>query len=213
MMNSREILHILITILVLAVVISFTSIILGEWEKIGIALLFAAIIIVVNVTAKKAAAAALDSDVEHRIWMWSRYGFKPGWNIGKPIPLGVILPLVMTAFSLGVLKCMTFLTYETAALKRRAARRFGFYSFSEMTDWHNALIGAAGIASVLAVSFIFYWIPGFEGLPRLAAYYAFWNMIPFSKLDGTHILFGSKVLYTALASLTIVFALAAFVIR
>lgn len=210
-MNSREILHVLLSILIFAVVISFTSIIIGDWVKLGLALLFAAIIITVNVTAKKVAAASLDADIEHNIWMWSRYGFKPGWKI-EAIPAGVILPLVMTAFSLGVLKCSTFLSYETKALKRRAAKRFGFYSFSEMTDWHNALIGAAGIASVLALAFVFYWIPGFEGLPKMAAYYAFWNMIPFSKLDGTQILFGSKVLYTALALVTLVFALGAFII-
>lgn len=208
----RESGHILVAILILTLVASFGAIIQGDTAVMLFGLLFAALTILVHVGAKKWAASALDASAHHELWTWSRYGLKPGWKLDRPIPLGVILPLVLTAFSLGVVKCGTILTYETRALKRRAARRFGFYSFTEMTDWHNALIGGTGIAAVLALAFIAYWIPGLEGLPKLATYYAFWNMIPFSKLDGTHILFGSKVLYTALALLTLTFTIAALVI-
>ena len=101
---------------------------------------------------------------------------------------------------------MTILTYNTTALKRRAAKRFGYYSFAEMTDWHNALIGAAGIIVMLLLSFVSYWIPTLEPLARLAAFYAFFNMIPFSKLDGSQIYFGSRILWYALAIITLIFA-------
>ncbi|HLC53208.1 MAG TPA: hypothetical protein VJK03_01575 [Candidatus Nanoarchaeia archaeon] len=212
MFTPRELTHALIAILVLAIVISFQSLIRGSVATLVLSLAFAALIIIVNIGSKKIAAHILDADVEHELWFWSRYGFKPGWYIKPQIPLGVIIPLFFTAFSIGIIKCMTLLTYETAALKRRAARRFGFYSFTEMTDWHNSLIGAAGIIGVLLLAIAGYGIPGLEGLPTLAVYYAFWNLIPFSKLDGTHILFGSKVIYTALALVTLVMLLATFVI-
>ncbi len=203
-MDSREIFHLLIAILVLAIVISFANALKGNFLSIGLALLFAFLIIAFNVVGKKIAASSLDVDVENELWFWERYGLKPGWHLEKPIPLGVILPLVLTAFSVGIVKCMTLITYETKALKRRAARRFGFYSFAEMTDWHTSLIGAAGIVAVLILAVIAYFIPGIEGLTKMAIYYSFWNLIPFSKLDGSQIFFGSRVIWTALALITII---------
>lgn len=211
-MDTREVLHILIAIIVMAVVVSFSSLLKLEFAALGLALLFSAIIIIINIAAKKWAANSLDADVNHELWMWSRYGFKPSEHLKSSAPMGVILPLVLSAFTLGKLKCMSLLTYQTSALTRRAAKRFGHYSFTEMTQWHHALIGAAGIVASLLLSFIAYFIPGLEGLPKLAAFYAFWNMIPISSLDGTHILFGSRVLYTALAILTIMITLATFII-
>jgi Zn-dependent protease len=157
------------------------------------------------VAGKKIVARWLDSDVEHKVWFWQRYGLKPGWHLQKSVPIGIILPLVFTAFSLGVLKLMTILTYNTKAMKRRAARRFGYYSFTEMTDWHNALIGAGGIIAIFILTFISYWISGLESLARISAFYAFWNMIPIGKLDGIQIYLGSRILWYFLAIITLIF--------
>ncbi|HLC54777.1 MAG TPA: hypothetical protein VJK07_04105 [Candidatus Nanoarchaeia archaeon] len=211
-MNSREISHIIVAIIVLAIIISFSSLLDLRFAAIGASLIFSFIIIGVNIAAKKWAANSLDADVQHEIWTWSRYGPKPSKHLARPIPSGIILPLVLSAFSLGSLKCMSLLTYQTSALRRRAARRFGLYSFTEMTQWHNALIGSAGIVANLLLAFVAYFIPGLEALPKLSAFYAFWNLIPISSLDGTHILFGSRIVYTALAILTIIITLATFII-
>ncbi len=212
MMSRREVLHIGIAFVVLTITAGFYAIIKGDYAAITMVPFFSALILATNILAKKIAARSLDADVEHEIWLWSRFGLKPGHHTAKPVPLGAILPLVISAFSLGVIKCMTLLTYETSALKRRAARRFGPYSFTEITDWHTALIGTAGIGATLLLAFISYFIPGLEGLPTLATYYAFWNIIPFSKLDGAQILFGSKVLYASLSIITLIMTGATFVI-
>jgi Zn-dependent protease len=82
-----------------------------------------------------------------------------------------------------------------------------------MSDFHNALIGAAGIIFTLALAVITYFLPvQLEQLAGLAIGYAFWNMIPVSNLDGTQIFFGSRVLYTTLAVITLVFVLFAFAV-
>jgi len=182
-MKQSELLHIIFAIIVLSIVIGFESILELDSARLGIAILFAAVIITLNIGAKKIMASWLDSDVEHRIWQWSRYGLKPGWHTKTAVPMGVILPIIITIFSVGIIKFMAILTYETKALKRRAAKRFGYYSFTEMTDLHNSLIGTAGIIIILLLSFVSYWISGLEFLARMAALYAFFNMIPFSKLD------------------------------
>ena len=212
MMTIREFIHSIIAWFVLTIVLSFSNLLKGNINYLGTALVFSFIILVVAIVAKKLTAFALDSSVEHEIWFWSRYGFKPGWKLDKPAPLGALFPLILTAFSIGIIKCMTLLTYDTTALKRRAARRFGFYSFTEMTDWHNSVIGAGGIVGVLLLAIVSYWIPGLEGLPRFAIFYAFWNMVPVSKLDGTQILAGSKALYTALALIVLVMIIGVFII-
>lgn len=205
-MRKQEIIHITIAIIVLAIVIGFIPLIELNFARFAIGILFALIIISTNIFAKKLVAMKLDADIEHEIWAWSRYGFKPGWHLKNAIPAGVIIPLFFTAFTFGAVKMMTLLTYETSALKRRAAKKFGTYSFTEMTDFHNALIGAAGIFATLLISFVSYWIPGLEGLPQAAAFYAFWNIIPFFKFDGAQIYFGSRVIWTALALIAAIFA-------
>lgn len=210
-MQNREIVAWLSAFIVLTIVIGFKDLVHMNVEGIGTALLFSFLILAVNWGAKKMAARSLDADVEHDLWYASRYGFKPGWHLARQAPLGIIVPLVVSAFSLGAAKCMTLLTYQTSALKRRAARRFGFYSFTEMTDWHNALVGAAGIIGVLLLAIISY-MGAIDGLPSMAIYYAFWNMAPWSKLDGAQIAMGSRVLYTALALVTIVCTAVALVI-
>lgn len=210
--NQKEIIALGIALITFTVVISFKQILGGNLLYIGTAIAYAALVIGINVVAKKTAAYSLDADVEHDVWYGSRYGLKPDAHFSKAIPLGVMVPLVIMVVSLGIGKCMTFLTYETSALKQRAAKRFGFYSFTEMTDWHNALVGAAGIVGVLALAIVAYLIPSLEGLPSIAIYYAFWNMIPWSKLDGAQIAMGSRILYTALALITLVFLTATFVI-
>jgi hypothetical protein len=204
-MKSSEVLHIFLAIVTLSIIINFSSIFQLDFSKIGLGISFSLIIILTNVFGKKFMASKLDSAVKHNIWYWSRHGFKPSAQLKRKIPAGIILPLAIVTISQGVFKLMTILSYETYALKRRAARRFGPYSFTEMTEWHIALIGAAGIVTTLLVSLISYFIPGLEGLPKLAAFYALSNLIPFSKIDGCHIFFGSRVLWTTLLIITLIF--------
>mgnify|MGYP001567592616 FL=1 len=146
----------------------------------------------------------LDSNVEHEIWKVYRYGYKPGWHFNKPISAGIIFPLFFTLFTWGILKFSAILTYETRALKARASKRFGFYSFAEMTDWHNGIIGASGIIATLLVAVIAYFA-NLELLAKMTVFYTFWNLIPVSNLDGTQIFFGSRILYAILAITTIIF--------
>lgn len=211
-METKEIYPILIAILVLFVVLGFGFIIQKDFTILAQVLLFAVIIIVVHVFAKKIMAFLLDADVEHKIWGVSRFGFKPKNHLKGEAPAGIILPLLFTLITLGTFRFSSILTYEAKATKYRAARRFGFYSYTELTDFHNALIGASGILAILLLSLITYFLPGnFEYLARAAAFYAFFNMLPISNLDGTQIFFGSRVLYTTVAILTIIFTIFALI--
>lgn len=203
-MNAKELLNILAAIIVMTIVIGFKEILALDFNKLGLSLLISIIVIAVAVFFQKFAASQLDANVEHKIWGFSQYWVRPHWRLRSEAPAGIIVPIFLSVFSLGFLKFPSLLTYETSAKKIRAARRFGFHSFAEITEWHNGLIGAAGIVSVLILSIIAY-IPGFEALSKAAIFYAFANMIPFSKLNGTQIMFGSRVLYITLTLITLIF--------
>ena len=212
-MKLHEFYHILAAIIIFTIVGSFPFLIDSKWEMLPKVFLFATVLIFVSIFSKKFMASLLDTDVEHEIWKVSRYGIKQHEKLKNGIPGGIIFPLIFAIFSLGLIKFSAFLTYEARALKRRAAKRFGFYSFTELTEWHNGLIGAAGVVSIFLVAIVAYFLPfNLEYLSKLAAYYALSNLIPISKLDGTQIFFGSRVLWTTLAVISVIFTAYAFII-
>jgi len=203
-MRTKEFWHILAAVIILTAVMSFESLLKQRFSLIAEIFLFSVIVLGLNIVFKKFVAYLLDSDVEHKTWALSRYGWKPHWKLKNPIPIGIILPIFFAIFSLGLLKITSLLTYETQPLKIRAAKRLGFYSFTEMTEWHNALVGAAGIFILLVIAPIAYLLD-FSLLSKIAVFYAFWNLIPLSNLDGSQIFFGSRVLWATLAAITLIF--------
>lgn len=212
-MKTSELLSIFAAVIILIAIFGFSFVIKGDFNSLSKIVFFSVVIILVSVFTKKLIAYMFDSNVEHEIWRVYRYSWKPSWHFEKPVPAGIILPLFFTLISWGALKFSAILTYETRALKYRASKRFGMYSFSEITDWHNGIIGASGIIALLLLSVIAYFIPGnLEYLAKMATFYAFWNMIPVSNLDGTQIFFGSRILYSILAVITIIFTVYAMVL-
>lgn len=213
-MEISELNKIIAAVLILAVVWSIIPLILGNPISILQIVVFSIFIIFVSVFSKKFMAHLLDADVEHDIWKFQRYWFFPGSKLSKPLPTGIILPLFFSLFSIGLIKLSTILTYETRVRKSRKSRRFGYYSFAEMTDWHNGIIGSAGIVSVLCLGTLAYFFPSanLELLTKMSIYYAFWNLIPVSNLDGSQIFFGSRMLWTILATVTVILTALALII-
>lgn len=203
-MERQELTSIVAAVLIMFIVTGTYSILRGDSVLTLYSFLFSVIIVLVPIIVKKATAYSLDASVAHRTWHFQTFGVKPKQKLTKEQPFGLFVPLFFTLISLGAWKVMTLLSYETRALKQRAAKRFGAYSFTEMTDWHNGIIGASGVVSLLIVSILSYLI-GFEYLSQLSIYYAFWNLVPVSDLDGTQIFFGSRVLWTTLSIITLIF--------
>ena len=205
-MKAVEIVHLLIALVVIAALMIAPVMFGRSTPTLSEAIVFAFIILLVTVAAKKAMALMLESEVEHQLWTLSQWGLHKQDHFKKPLPIGILLPVIVSLFSFGAVKLMAVLTYETTPKKTRAVRAFGTHTYSSMTDWHNALIGAAGITSVLLLALFAYFLPyNAEPLARLAIFYACSNMLPISKLDGIQILFGSRVLWVTLAVITIIF--------
>ena len=157
----------------------------------------------VNVIAKKIVSYYYESEVKMRIWEIRRWGVATHRYMKKPFPAGAFLPIIVTAFTVGYLTWMASLVFDVKPKAYRAAKRFGLYSFSEMTEWHIALIAASGIFANLVLAVLGYLID-FPEFAKLSIYYAAFNMIPFSDLDGCKTFFGSPVLWTFLAAIVLI---------
>jgi hypothetical protein len=72
---------------------------------------------------------------------------------------------------------MASLIFEVKPKVYRSAKRYGLYSFSEMSEYHIAIIAASGILMNLFIALIFY-LFGFESSARIALYYSFFNLLP-----------------------------------
>jgi hypothetical protein len=65
-------------------------------------------------------------------------------------------------------------------------------------------IATWGIITNLVLAIIGYSF-GYELFAKLSIYYATWSIIPFSSLDGTKIFFSSRVLWTILFAIILMF--------
>ncbi|MGD9276588.1 MAG: hypothetical protein PVJ67_05425 [Candidatus Pacearchaeota archaeon] len=204
MLDRKELANILIISLVFAFAISLIE----SLEIFLYTLLFIFLIIIINVIAKKITAFYFDSDIKINLWQLKRFGlFGVLWGIRRgshpskkfknPFPIGLILPIITTAFSLGYITWLGSLTFKIRSKIYRAAKKHRFYKFKEIPEFHIGLIAASGILANLLFTIIGYLI-GFPDFAKLNLYYAFWNLIPISTLDGNKILFANKFLWSIL---------------
>lgn len=199
MINKNEI----FTILLITLILAFTISLLKISENFLTVLISIFIIITANIFAKKITSYYLDSEIEIKLWEIKRYGFKPKKQFKKSFPAGAFFPILITAFSFGYLKWMASLVFDVKPKIYRAAKRYGLYNFSEMTEYHIGLIAGSGIFINLILAIIGYLI-GFDEFSKLNIYYAFFNILPISDLDGNKIFFGSLILWSFLAAIVLI---------
>tara|TARA_Y100000034_G_scaffold49130_1_gene60734 strand:- start:231 stop:863 length:633 start_codon:yes stop_codon:yes gene_type:complete len=184
-----ETITVILAAVILAVAYSFRDTSLFLWVAVSFL-----IIIVLNVLAKKISAYYFEAKAKTKFWGWYQYGFASRSHFKKPLPM-LWLPIVLSFFTKGILNFwFGILEFDIKPKTERVSRRHGLYRFSEMTDWHIALIATAGIIINLIAAAIGYFA-GFETFAKLSIWFAAWSLIPLSSLDGSKIFFGSKALW------------------
>ncbi len=212
MLNKKEI----ISISIATLIISFSISLIASFQIFLYTILAVSIIIGMNLTAKKVASFYLESEIEIKLWEIKRVGllflfwkFKrgshPSREFKRPFPAGAFFPIIskLILFPFKSFVWMASLVFEVKPKIHRAAKRHGLYSFSEITENHIGLIAAAGIVMNIILAIAGYLI-GFQEFARLNIYYAFFNMIPISDLDGNKIFFGNKIIWCFLASIVLI---------
>lgn len=193
------------------IIILFASIILGftisfpNTANVISSIIYFLILITINILAKKAMSYYFEANTKIKFWSWERFWFTKKSHFKKPIPM-LWLPLILTIFTKGYFYWLGILGFDIEPKTERISRRHGLYRFTQMTDWHIGLIAASGVIANLLLGIIAYLI-GFEPLAKFSIYYAAWSVIPISDLDGTKILFSSRILWFTITTITAIFLL------
>lgn len=205
MINKREVLIISLIIVIITLSLNLSLSIFEEWKTVLYTLLAVSVVILANISMKKFIAYRLDSEIEMRVWEIGKYGFTKDRHSKKPFPLGAFLPIIskIVLFPFKSFVWMASLVFDVKPRIYRGAKRFGLYTFSEVTEYHLGLIAASGIVINLILSVIGYFL-GFPLFARLNIYYAFFNILPLSEFDGNKIFFGNLIMWAFLASLVLI---------
>ena len=201
MLNYKEI----VAIISVSIILAFSSTLLLDFYYFLIALVSIFIIIMINVSVKKLVSHYFELEIDVKIWEFKKWGYRPKQYFKRAFPAGVFFPIIskIIFFPLSGFVWMASLVFNVKAKVYRSAKRHGMYSFSEISEDHLAYIAAAGVFINLLVAVLAYLI-GFSEFAKFSIWFAFFNMIPVSNLDGNKIFFGSKVLWSFLAIITLI---------
>lgn len=205
MLTKKEILIISLTIIIFSLLSTISISLFENWKNFLFALISFSIIILGNIFAKKIMAFQLDSEIEMQIWETGKHTLFPRRKRSRSFPSGIILPIItkIIFFPFTAFFWMAAFVFDVHPRIFRGAKRHGLYTFSEITEYHIGIIAASGIIINIIFSIIGYLL-GFPLFSRLNIYYAFFNMLPISELDGNKIFFGSKIMWSFIASLILI---------
>ncbi len=199
MLNKKETALVLIIAFIFAISLSF----LKGIDVFLSFLIISLLVLIINIFAKKIAGFYLDSEVEIDVWKMKRYGFKPGSHFKRGLPAGALFPLLSSVLTFGNFVWLASLIFEVKPKIYRAAKRHTLYKFSEMTEEHIGLIATAGITANILFAILGYLI-GFSDFAKLNIYFATFNLIPLSNLDGNKIFFGNIVTWSTLSIIALI---------
>jgi hypothetical protein len=204
--NKKEIKSLVGASLILGFIISFTqwgyenfSLSLGivNWFR---AFILSFIIYLVYLIANKNAAKLHGAKITFKLWDMDRFWFNKGAKFSrvglfgikmKSFKAGIFIPILFSLFSNGLIKLATIAYTEiTEVSAQRAGKKF-----KHLTDLEISRIHLAGPFACLLLAIILTPLETFNTLADLAKLVAIFSFVPFSKLDGSKILFGSLPLY------------------
>ncbi len=201
---KKEVRDIAITILVLAFVFGFDdkqpTFRLGFWlmNLLRFALIASTAVIVHDI-AHKFVASRYSIVTKYRLWgvqhIWFHERRKIAFRIRgmtlKEIPIGIVLALLITFYSMGR---FFFIALESFELFPQKHRRMG-RRFLEVTDLENGFIALSGPIANMMLAFLFRILNLQNDVVIVNSLFALFHMLPISSLDGAKVFFGSRVLY------------------
>ncbi len=201
--KTKEISIILLTILILGISTSYLS-------PIGyhISILAFLLILSANILVKKITAYNFESDITIKPWSIYQFGFRKDAHFKEPVPMSWV-PILLTLLTNGTIWWLALLQFDVKANPERVSKRHGLYRFTKMTEWHVGMIAFFGIMTNLILGIISY-ILGFEYFAKLNIFFAAWSLVPLGNLDGTKVLFSSRLVWIITAIITAILTIIAF---
>jgi hypothetical protein len=171
-------------------------------EKFADYLIISLIVIFTSILAKKITARIIDTNLEISILEFQRYWITRKSYLKKPLPAGILLPILLSFLSAGYVKFLAFFQFSAEALPSKVTKKYGSRRFSTVTEWDYSLICFYSLVAVWLLAIIASLLASklspnlpFAELAKYAFYYSLCNLIPLGQLDGLKLLMGSKPLY------------------
>jgi hypothetical protein len=179
---------IILSIIILALLFSYANLI-----SLPIFIVIFALILLVNVFAKKLVAHYLEISTSVHVWDFRQYWFGESFKFPKPVPIGLILPLFLLIFTYGVVQWLGILATDFEAKLTKLIRKRKPWSYPGLRDLDVALICFAGfmaniVLALAAVKFA-------PQLADLSFLYCLYNLLPIGKLDGFQLFMNNRALY------------------
>jgi len=207
---KKEIKHLILSILLVAFAFGFddkqATFSASYWflNYFRIALLVAVTYLVYQLS-QKFVANTYKAQAEYRIWSIKQYWFHPSFHFPlhlkiknktilkiNSLPIGLILLLIVSFFSLGKLFFIAIGCYKLKERPHLRAQK----RWMNLTGYEQAKIAIAGPLVVLIFALIIKAInPALTEAIFINQMFAIFNMIPLGSLNGAKILFNSVPLY------------------
>jgi len=196
--EKPEIKQLIISILVLTFVFAYNK----SSSLIPYIINFISILIIITISLlfkesiKKYWADKYGASSKHKIWNIQRIGPRAKQILSKKIPIGIILPLLITILSMGHLYFpITSQSSISYSKTKRAGRKF-----VHLEEWDEGKISSLGPLSSLTLVFIFkifsYITPfTFSNFIFINSLLAVFYMLPFPQIEGGKVFFASKTYY------------------
>lgn len=193
MFNQKELLSLGIAAALIGYLSAFLKFSwLGWLGAAGLAL----IVLLVHFAAQKFVASLKDCNIELNLWTFRQYWFYKSSYSKWPIPAWLLLPLLLLLATFGVVKWLAVTTFEAVPVRKVTP-------YSELSEWELAIIAASGAAANILLA-VLSQFAGWQNFALLNIWFAFFNLLPISSLDGAKILFGGRVFWIFLFVLTTV---------
>lgn len=216
--SQTEIKHLLISIFLLVFLFLYNKIILVKDGPDALVFvlqgfLIFSIALFVNISLKKWFANKYGHRVEYRMWSVKRLWFTKS-SVGVAffgrvidfIPLGIVLPVLVSLFSGGlVIFSAVGIFVLTSQFKVGVGRQRPY-----ITEYETAKIAFIGPLSNLAIALIFSFLLPYYGVSeiiKLNIWMAIFNMFPLPSLDGSKIFFGGRGFYIFCLIFVIIFSI------
>lgn len=213
-MEKKEKISLILGIVLMTLMLSLFS--SGDlFNNVVVGLIISLIIIPLSLISKKIIASKIDVKVTQEILQFKRYWITRSSEFKNPIPLGMILPLLISFLSLGTVNFFGFFQFKSEALASKVTKRYGLRRFSTVMDWDEALIVFYSCLSLIVLAIVCVYLPEnifkFHLLAKTALAYLISNIIPFGQLDGMKLFMGSRPLYVLTLILIAITALFIFI--
>jgi hypothetical protein len=204
--NKKEINSLIVASIVLGFVFSFRQ---WGYEEFSLAIgitnwirsfLLSFIVFSIYLVANKNIAKLYGASIKFKVWGMERFWFNKKAKVRnlnffryrfKTFKAGVFIPILLSLFSNGFFKWSAIGYTEITDITHKKVGK----SFKNLTDFEIARIHLTGPIACLLIFILLSSLDSFNSLAEIAKWVAIFSFVPFSKLDGAKILFGSLPLY------------------